>query len=306
MPENPAASEPSHPAELAQPAPNPVVVVDVANVAYGQQRRGGTAKLANVRSVLAELAKYDCKVIAIADASLRHKIDDKDAFESEIDDGRILQAPAGTQADDLIWSTALRYRGRRHSIHILTNDRFPIEKSKEEAAAPVPRVSFMLVEGEFLFQPPLESLLGLAKSNPAIPPTEAKASAAASPPTARRSPLGFLHRITRPSDGPSTPTATSPPTPLPTPTTAVPAELLDNLRAYFLSKLPGDGPAPTINFAAVTTHLIGSFGAEYARKFGYHRPKELADSLAAGGYATLSHRNATLYVSPTSKLLGQS
>lgn len=90
----------------------PTVLVDVANVAYGPQSHGTRPKIRYVRLVLLELGSREAKTIAVADASLRHNIDDKAGFEELIARGQIQQVPAGTDADDLIWSFAKRYRDR--------------------------------------------------------------------------------------------------------------------------------------------------------------------------------------------------
>jgi hypothetical protein len=53
----------------------------------------------------------------IADASMRHHMDDKKLYDQLIDDGTLLQSPAGTKADDYILEIA-----KTENSSFLTND----------------------------------------------------------------------------------------------------------------------------------------------------------------------------------------
>jgi len=66
------------------------------------------------------------RIIIIADASLRHKIDEKDTFEKLIDEGMVSQAPAKTAADEFIIGFAKQKLG-----YIVTNDKLEDWKKKD-------------------------------------------------------------------------------------------------------------------------------------------------------------------------------
>jgi hypothetical protein len=57
--------------------------------------------------------------ILVADAALRHQIDDPDGYEALVKAGEIKQAPAGTDADYFILAFA-----RELEASVLSNDRF--------------------------------------------------------------------------------------------------------------------------------------------------------------------------------------
>jgi predicted nucleic acid-binding protein len=121
-----------------------VAVVDGSNVAHAEQAAG--ARLANIRAVCAKLEAEGLRPLVLADARLRHSIDDSDGFEAMVEAGRIRQAPAGTDADYFILSFA-----RELGARVVSNDRF------RERAAAFPEVMdrvirFMIVDGEVVFE----------------------------------------------------------------------------------------------------------------------------------------------------------
>jgi predicted nucleic acid-binding protein len=121
-----------------------VAVVDGSNVAHGEE--GAGAKLANIRAVCAKLEEEGLRPLVLADARLRHSIDDFDAFEAMVDEGKIRQAPAGTDADYFILSFA-----RELGARVVSNDRF------RDRASAFPEVMdrvirFMIVDGEVVFE----------------------------------------------------------------------------------------------------------------------------------------------------------
>ena len=124
--------------------PSPRVLVDASNVAHSTE--GGEAKLRNIRLVEDKLREEGLEPIVVADAALRHQIDDKAAYEKLIDDGKVHQAPAGTDADYFILSFA-----RELDARILTNDRF------RDRATDFPRernrvIRYMIVDGEVVLE----------------------------------------------------------------------------------------------------------------------------------------------------------
>lgn len=123
---------------------SPRVLVDASNVAHATE--GGEARLRNITLVQEKLREAGLEPIVVADAALRHQIDDKAAYEKLIDDGQVHQAPAGTDADYFILSFA-----REMDARILTNDRF------RDRARDFPRernrvIRFMIVDGEVVLE----------------------------------------------------------------------------------------------------------------------------------------------------------
>ena len=120
------------------------VLVDASNVAHATE--GAEARLANIRLVQDKLREEGFEPLVVADAALRHQIDDKDAYERMIDHGEVHQAPAGTDADYFILSFA-----REMDASILTNDRFR-DRAKEFAAERDRTIRFMIVDGEVVLE----------------------------------------------------------------------------------------------------------------------------------------------------------
>lgn len=120
------------------------VLVDASNVAHATE--GDEARLRNITLVTEKLREEGFEPLIVADAALRHQIDDKSAYERLIDDGVVSQAPAGTDADYFILSFA-----RELNARILTNDRF------RDRAEEFPRerdrvIRFMIVAGEVVLE----------------------------------------------------------------------------------------------------------------------------------------------------------
>jgi hypothetical protein len=95
------------------------IVVDGANVAFESTSNGGKPRLSNILAVCKVLEDRGYEPIVIVDAALRHKIDDPEQLEALIDKKRILQAPAGTDADYFVLETA-------HQQHacVVSNDTY--------------------------------------------------------------------------------------------------------------------------------------------------------------------------------------
>jgi hypothetical protein len=120
------------------------VIVDASNVAHASEQ--SSARLANVRLVRDHLTEEGMTPILVADAALRHKIDDADGYEALVKAGDIQQAPAGTDADYFILTFA-----RELDAAVLSNDRF------KERIAHFPDVRdriirYMIVAGEVVLE----------------------------------------------------------------------------------------------------------------------------------------------------------
>ena len=94
-----------------------IVLVDGSNVAHSSE--GERARLANILLVVEKIREEGLEPIVVADAALRHQIDDSAAYEKLVEDGRVKQAPAGTDADYFILSFA-----RELDASVVSNDRF--------------------------------------------------------------------------------------------------------------------------------------------------------------------------------------
>jgi hypothetical protein len=81
---------------MSEAAEMPRVLVDASNVAHATE--GGEARLQNIKLVQDKLREEGFEPLIVADAALRHQIDDKSEYERLIDDGKVHQAPAGTDA----------------------------------------------------------------------------------------------------------------------------------------------------------------------------------------------------------------
>jgi hypothetical protein len=94
------------------------VIVDASNVAHFG-KKDGKPTLDNLFKSVQALEKLGYQPVLIADASLRHEIDDKEAFKKLIDDNKVQQVPAGTTADHYILKLA-----EENDAKILSNDAF--------------------------------------------------------------------------------------------------------------------------------------------------------------------------------------
>lgn len=94
-----------------------VVLVDGSNVAHSTE--GGPPLVSNLIVIRNKLLEEGLEPIIVADAALRHQIDDAGRYERMIDDGMVRQAPAGTDADYFILSFA-----RELNASVVSNDRF--------------------------------------------------------------------------------------------------------------------------------------------------------------------------------------
>jgi hypothetical protein len=93
------------------------VLVDGSNVAHSTE--GEKPLIENLTAVRDKLKQEGLEPVIVADASLRHQIDDPARYERMIDAGEVRQAPAGTDADYFILSFA-----RELNATIVSNDRF--------------------------------------------------------------------------------------------------------------------------------------------------------------------------------------
>lgn len=121
-----------------------VVLVDGSNVAYAIE--GEPPRVANIVAIRDKLREEGFDPIVVADAALRHSIDDPQRYERLIDEGQVRQAPAGTDADYFILSFA-----RELNASIVSNDRFR-DRIKQFPEARERVIRFMIVQDEVVLE----------------------------------------------------------------------------------------------------------------------------------------------------------
>ena len=127
------------------------IVVDGANVAYIEQTQDGKPKMSNLVAVREALEQKGFNPIIIVDASLIYEIDDPDQLQAFLDNQRIHQAPADTEADYFVLKTA-----EEEDAQVVSNDRFE-EYSQRFEWVEDRRVPLMIINGEVqLYEPKLD------------------------------------------------------------------------------------------------------------------------------------------------------
>ncbi|MDB4877567.1 MAG: Ribonuclease Zc3h12a-like protein [Gemmatimonadetes bacterium] len=121
-----------------------VVIVDGSNVAHSTE--GEPPQVANLLIVRNKLVEEGLEPIIVADAALRHQIDDSAKYEKLIDDGLVRQAPAGTDADYFILSFA-----RELKASIVSNDRFR-DRIKQFPEAKDRVIRYMILNDEVVLE----------------------------------------------------------------------------------------------------------------------------------------------------------
>jgi hypothetical protein len=121
-----------------------MAIVDGSNVAHSTEQ--GEARLVNIRLVCEKLEEEGYEPIVVVDAALRHKIDSEDEYERMVEQGRIRQAPAGTDADYFILSFA-----RELDASVVSNDRF---RDREKAFPEISErlIRYMIVNDEVVLE----------------------------------------------------------------------------------------------------------------------------------------------------------
>ena len=121
-----------------------VVLVDGSNVAHSTE--GAKPMVGNLLAVRDKLKKEGFDPIIMADAALRHQIDDPKVYEDMIESGSVRQAPAGTDADYFILTFA-----RELDADIVSNDRFR-DRIKQFPEARDRVIRFMIVNDEVVLE----------------------------------------------------------------------------------------------------------------------------------------------------------
>ena len=121
-----------------------MVLVDGSNVAHATE--GEPPHVANLIAVREKLVDEGLEPIIVADAALRHQIDDAPKYERMIDDGLVRQAPAGTDADYFILSFA-----RELNASVVSNDRFR-DRMKQFPEVRERVIRYMILQDEVVLE----------------------------------------------------------------------------------------------------------------------------------------------------------
>ncbi|HLG34929.1 MAG TPA: hypothetical protein VI757_08630 [Bacteroidia bacterium] len=125
------------------------IFIDGANVAHGGINRDEHAKpkLSNILVIAQELKKMRFKdIVVISDASLRHRVIDKNIYDQLKKEVTYLESPAATSADEFLIECA-----KKEKCYIVSNDTFRDWKRKDPWIAENIdrlRIPFMIVQGK--------------------------------------------------------------------------------------------------------------------------------------------------------------
>jgi hypothetical protein len=129
----------------APPAEGRRILVDASNVAFtNRDQLGALGSVDNLRHMCEKLVSLGFRPIFIADARLRHEVDDPATLDQMEQRGEILQAPLGTQADYFLLALA-----EADHLSIVSNDSFR-DRLDEFPQGVRQRVPFMIVDGEVI------------------------------------------------------------------------------------------------------------------------------------------------------------
>jgi len=120
------------------------VIVDASNVAHFGRSEDEKPSLSSVLKAIESLKELGYQPIIIADASLRHEIDEKEEFTKLLEVGEIQQVPSGTTADHFILKMA-----EEQDAKILSNDAFR-EYYDEFQDIASRRIPYNIKKGEIL------------------------------------------------------------------------------------------------------------------------------------------------------------
>jgi len=119
-------------------------IIDASNVAHSGE--GPAARVRYIRLMCDKLSTEGLDPLVVADAALRHQVDDADAYERLVESGVVHQAPAGTDADYFILTFA-----RELDALIVSNDRFR-DRLKSFPELRRRLVRYMILEDEVVLE----------------------------------------------------------------------------------------------------------------------------------------------------------
>lgn len=118
------------------------VIIDASNVAHFGKIKDGQPSLDNILKAIEALNGLGYEPFAIADAPLRHEIDNREEFNKLLEEGKVHQVPSGTTADHFILKIAYDENAK-----ILSNDIFR-EYSDEFKDIASKRIPYSIKNGE--------------------------------------------------------------------------------------------------------------------------------------------------------------
>lgn len=95
------------------------VVIDASNVAHFSKNSNNQPKMSNLLAAVRALEESEDEFVIIADASLRHEIDDRARYEEILKNDNAEEVPRGNDADHFILEIA-----EKENAKILSNDKF--------------------------------------------------------------------------------------------------------------------------------------------------------------------------------------
>ncbi len=132
------------------------IIIDGSNVAFDNVPKGESPRFQNIMLAVDYYKQKNLQTKIIVDASLRHKIDEKEAFNEALDSKLIRQAPSGVQADEYILKLALAHPNSK----IVSNDDFDnwrqnkigkeYENIKQEVLEKPQRLIKFKINGKFI------------------------------------------------------------------------------------------------------------------------------------------------------------
>lgn len=121
------------------------IVVDGANVSYVRQTKEDKPMISNIILVRKKLRHMGYEPIVVVDASIRHKVKDMEQFQGLINKGKVIQAPADTDADYFILKIA-----QEKDTKMVTNDTYK-EYNEEFKDIKDRRVPFTIIDSDVIF-----------------------------------------------------------------------------------------------------------------------------------------------------------
>ena len=124
------------------------VVVDASNVAHHVKNENRQPQMSNILAAVKALEESGDEFVIIADASLRHEIDDREGFERLLESDNVEEVPAGNDADHFILDIATREKAK-----VLSNDKFR-DYAAEFRNISSMRIPFVIDNGRLTFGKP--------------------------------------------------------------------------------------------------------------------------------------------------------
>ena len=150
------------------------VVVDASNVAHYVKNENGQPKMSNILAAVKALEESEDEFVIIADASLRHDIDDKEKFLKLLESDNVEEVPAGNDADHFILDIATREKAKVLSTgsFLLAHDELDLRGleqlvDREQTAALAQILKYMelhLIDGRTPFEEIVNRMLALIDS----------------------------------------------------------------------------------------------------------------------------------------------